>query len=441
MLGKILSQNWPFPTVIRKIGKIGNDSVHPDVCLSSVELATKSEQSAKRFVLVTCSRALFHRVIYRKTVTTVYRPNASNTFFSLLPTLLLLSVIVLPAQAQPIRVEIDPSIKPQNPELLLKPLLDNAEAALKGRRFDDAVRYYQSAAEYEPDNERIYSALGFAQSQRGDFRASAEAFRRAIALDSENADFYAGLGFALGNLEEYDQASQAYRKAIAQDSKKYDAYVGLGSVLQRQKRFDDAATVYTQLKSLQPRDWRPYEALGTILIQKRKYAEALPLLQQAEGFAPSNGRIQLSKAVAFLGLNRPSEGAAALEKAAVIERTNAQIFFKLGEVYQTMGQGQKAFEAFRTAVRLQPDFLEAQSAIGKLLMAERDYPRAMIVYKQILEKSPKDADAYFNLAIALRARDRVSEAVDALKSAQRFFKEQGNREKLEETEKLLKELR
>ncbi|NJM56987.1 MAG: tetratricopeptide repeat protein [Synechococcales cyanobacterium RU_4_20] len=380
-------------------------------------------------------------------MTTVYRPNVrSNTrpglFPSLLSTLVLLGAVALPTQAQPIRVEIDPSIKPQNPELLLKPLLDNAEAALKARRFDDAVRYYQSATEYEPDNERhLPRRWALAQSQRGDFRASAEAFRRAIALDSNNADFHAGLGFALGNLEEYDQASQAYRKAIAQDSKKYDAYVGLGSVLQRQKRFDEAATVYTQLKSLQPRDWRPYEALGTILIQKRKYAEALPLLQQAEGFAPSNGRIQLSKAVAFLGLNRPSEGASALEKAAVIERTNAQIFFKLGEVYQIMGQGQKAFEAFRTAVKLQPDFLEAQSAIGKLLMAERDYPRAMIVYRQILEKSPKDADAYFNLAIALRARDRVSEAVEALTSAQRFFKEQGNREKLAETEKLLKELR
>ncbi|NJR70790.1 MAG: tetratricopeptide repeat protein [Synechococcales cyanobacterium CRU_2_2] len=119
-------------------------------------------------------------------MTTVYRPNVrSNTrpglFPSLLSTLVLLGAVALPTQAQPIRVEIDPSIKPQNPELLLKPLLDNAEAALKARRFDDAVRYYQSATEYEPDNERIYSALGFAQSQRGDFRASAEAFRRAIA--------------------------------------------------------------------------------------------------------------------------------------------------------------------------------------------------------------------------------------------------------------------
>ena len=323
----------------------------------------------------------------------------------------------------------------------LNALLDQAAAAIKAQRYGDAAAAYQEAIPMERDNARLYSGLGYAQSKRGDFKASAEAFRLAVSLEQNNADFHNGLGYALANLQDYKAASQAYRRAIQSDSKKVEAYIGLGTVLRRDQQFDSAIAVYEQYKALKPRDWRSYEAIGTMQIQKRQYSKALQQLQKAEQYAPSNATIQVSKAVALLGLNRPSEGVAALERASFIESKNPTIFLKLGEVYQTLGQDDKAFNAYRKAVSLRPDFNEAHSRIAKMHMAQREYAQAMVIYQEILKRAPRDADAYYNLALALRARDRNKEAKEALQRAERIFKEEGNRERLDETKKLLRELR
>jgi len=323
----------------------------------------------------------------------------------------------------------------------LNALLEQAATAIKAQRYDNAAAVYQEAIPMERDNARLYSGLGYVQAQRGDFKASADAFRQAVSLEQNNADFHSGLGYALANLEDYRAAAQAYRRAIQSDSKKLEAYLGLGTVLRRAEQFDTAIAVYEQYRALKPRDWRPYEAIGTMRIQKRQYDQALAILRQAEQFAPSNANIQVSKAVALLGLNRPSAGVAALERASFIESNNPTIFLRLGEVYQTLGRDDKARNAYRKAVSLRPDYHEARSRIAKMHMAKQEYEQATEIYQNILKQSPQNADAYYNLGLALRARDRNKEAKAAFQSAERIFKEEGNRERLNETKKLLRGLR
>ncbi|MCK6548816.1 tetratricopeptide repeat protein [Myxococcota bacterium] len=73
----------------------------------------------------------------------------------------------------------------------------------------------------------------------------------------------------------------------------------------------------------------------------------------------------------------------------------------------------EAREAYRRALELEPDSLEARVNLGRLLHQLGQLADAEAEYRRAVELFPRDATAWFNLGVVLEDRGRLEESVGA----------------------------
>jgi tetratricopeptide (TPR) repeat protein len=97
-------------------------------------------------------------------------------------------------------------------------------------------------------------------------------------------------------------------------------------------------------------------------------------------------------------------------------------------------------ESYQQAVRLEPDSVMAHDAIADLYFEQQDVLMTIVAHLELLELAPDHASGYYHLAIALEARGRTAEAVEALQRAKTLLLEQENEEDVQVIDELLQEL-
>ncbi|WP_374712016.1 tetratricopeptide repeat protein [Symbiobacterium terraclitae] len=82
----------------------------------------------------------------------------------------------------------------------------------------------------------------------------------------------------------------------------------------------------------------------------------------------------------------------------------------------------------RRAIELDPNLPQAHSNLGNLDYARGDYAAALEKYKLAVKLDPNNPTFHENLHAAYKKLGRISEAVDAIKRAQRLKRQQVNNE-------------
>ena len=110
---------------------------------------------------------------------------------------------------------------------------------------------------------------------------------------------------------------------------------------------------------------------------------------------------------------------------------------QVGKVLQAQGQNEAALNSLWRAVALQPNLAEAQAAIGEVYINQEDYLRAIVAYRRLLEITPNNPTAYYQLGVALKGRDRPQEAKEAFNRARDLFRQANDAEGLQKAESAL----
>jgi len=96
-------------------------------------------------------------------------------------------------------------------------LRQKAREEFQARRYRDAARYYQQAAQKAPSDPGTYAGLGASLLAAGDAQAAISAYQRAIQLSPRQSGFHAALGRAYFQLGDKGRATASYRKALELD--------------------------------------------------------------------------------------------------------------------------------------------------------------------------------------------------------------------------------
>lgn len=99
--------------------------------------------------------------------------------------------------------------KPVNPDY------EKALAAIKAKKWDEAIALLNRAAAAEPQNANVYNYLGYAERQRGNLDAAFKQYDKALALDPKHrgAHEYVGEAYLLtGNLAKAEEQLAALDK-------------------------------------------------------------------------------------------------------------------------------------------------------------------------------------------------------------------------------------
>src|SRR6185312_2088820 len=118
---------------------------------------------------------------------------------------------------------------------------------------------------------------------------------------------------------------------------------------------------------------------------------------------------------------------------APVAPTQARVYLDQGKELYKKDEDDKAAEAFKTAVKLDPDFAEAyfrlalaHDALGEKQQAEDAYKQAIEKYKKVISANPKDAEAHYNIGQAYAGLHIHTEAVREYRLATKLSPDDGD---------------
>ncbi|MEH1767497.1 MAG: tetratricopeptide repeat protein [Nostoc sp.] len=115
--------------------------------------------------------------------------------------------------------------------------------------------------------------------------------------------------------------------------------------------------------------------------------------------------------------------------------------FQLGNALFQQKKSEEAISVYREAIRLQPKYALAYNAIGMAYASQSRWEEAITEYKKALEINPNYGEALTNFALAMWQTNKKDEALSSLEKALNIFKEQNRVEKVNQVERILREIK
>jgi tetratricopeptide (TPR) repeat protein len=286
----------------------------------------------------------------------------------------------------------------------------------------EAVELYGKAASLEPFqidpqvNSEALNAIGLALYKAGKFPDAVTAFRKACDLKPGEPDYQSNLGIALSEAGDQPAAITACKEAIHLRPDFGVAHKNLGLALQRLGELDAAIKCYEEAIHLRPEDSQAYSNLGGVYLKKGLPDKAQVACEKARSIQPKNADAHFNLGLALAAKGRHADAVAAFREELVL-RKRAETYLQLAHSLELLGKLGDTEEAYRRLLELSPDDAQAHYDLGVILEARKEYAQAVDSYRQAIKHAPKMEFAHCNLGIALERQRKYADAADAFRSA------------------------
>ena len=296
----------------------------------------------------------------------------------------------------------------QDPDSPL-PWLGIGQVFLTQHRFVPATRAFLEA---EIRGAGVEAVLGLGQSRagKGDWASAISQWLRAEALDPEDPRIYVALGRASIAVGQFQQAQDYLNRALRlQPSPPDDAIARalLGRVLLGEQpelakaafteAGDEDMLAVLQFISAEPSPARQALLLGNAFLQRGELSLARYHLERAVSLAPGD-----AEPLAYLAhtLDQQGETVAALdllEQALELDETSALVLYFLGTHHRLVGNLQKAQDALWQALLQDPENAALRAELAATLADQGDYPAAEEWYMAATDSASEDVGFQFML--------------------------------------------
>jgi tetratricopeptide (TPR) repeat protein len=248
------------------------------------------------------------------------------------------------------------------------------------------------------------NSLGFSLGQKRDLNSALEHLNRAIVLSPDYAEAHYNLGVALWYSGSKEKAVAELQESIRQNPAAGESYAFLGTALEEMGDREARRNLQRAIALLPPMP-SVYVDLGLVLLASGDTPRALGQFEAALNLPSSSPAPAWEKAI---------EG---LRQALAKNPKDAAAHNVLGRLMGRAGADSKDVASeFREAIRLKPDFAEAQNNLGLVLTQSGDDEGAIAAFREAVRLAPSWAEAHSNLGAALTPTD-VPGAVRELEKA------------------------
>ncbi|KXV15243.1 hypothetical protein CR51_03610 [Caballeronia megalochromosomata] len=279
-----------------------------------------------------------------------------------------------------------------------------AACAYAMNRVDLAQAYWQRAVAEHPRHAGVHNNLGNLYEQLKRLPEAKALYQRALELDAGFAEAHYNLGNVLAHQDRIADAEQALRRALELRPDLAQAHYSLGKLLMKQTRADEAQTHFRSALEARP-DWADAHLnLGNTLAAlqrwdeaERAYRTAIELnpclagaYQELSGLLETQGRdAELESLYRCLIDHVPDLSTAHYNLGQLIYRTTA---------VAGLERIDEAEAAYRRAIAVQPDHVQAHLALGNLLKEHPARANEMLAtFRRAVEIDPNSAEARLNL--------------------------------------------
>jgi len=308
----------------------------------------------------------------------------------------------------------------------VNPQLEAARAreALNARRPDEAVAICQAALKSHPDDSECRTLLARAYEQLDRVGDAIEAYETACA----KAPTYPNL-LAAANLYrrvgDWARAEEKFQAAVERFPTSVPAWRGLANARQRLGKLDLVARCHEMLVSLQPDSTDARLDLAEACAEAGDVRRAAELTQAILETAPENIRALHCLANCLAGQAEWDEAIRAYRRLLALVITapdsepaqRARLHYDLAAALRSVGNHDEALSHLQACQELQPNYLPAYRAMLEIHRLKEDFPAAIAVAEQALEREPSEPGIWLDLGHLQLAAGEPRAALDAFAKA------------------------
>jgi serine/threonine-protein kinase len=225
----------------------------------------------------------------------------------------------------------------------------------------------------------------------GHYPEAVSEFQLALGLEPNNEDAAVHMALAYEHEGKITEAESAYQQAIQAHPNSRFSYNLLGVFYRRRSEYDKALRMFGRVIQIAPDWYGTYVNVGAIYNDMGQYEKAIDPLKKSIAIRPSYpGYVNLG--VAYAGLKRPTEAAAAYEEATKLDPQQSVAWGDLGTTLFYSGKKDQAIVPFRKAVELALEDLKVNprdpvvlSALAGYYSMLGDRPHALLYLGQALQ--------------------------------------------------------
>jgi len=302
------------------------------------------------------------------------------------------------------------------------PAAAGSQSAAKGKTPDRAAAYYHFAlAHMYEEQVATYGRSELANKAIDEYRAAIDADPTSAYLTSGLAELYAKTGRIRdavveaqdiikrnpNNLEARRLLGRIYLRSLG------DMQAGSGS----ESVLKLAIEQYEQIVRLQPDSMDDHLLLGRLYRLNNDLQKAENEFKTAVKLQPNSEEAVTTLAYLYNDLGDTARATQVLSSIPNTERS-AKLYSALGFTYEQQKQYKDAVEAYRHAIELDRDNLDAIRGLAQNLLNDGQTDAALEQYKVIADANPEDAQTYVRIGEIYRKQGKYDLALDSLKKAE-----------------------
>ncbi|MGD0508421.1 MAG: tetratricopeptide repeat protein [Terriglobales bacterium] len=297
-----------------------------------------------------------------------------------------------------------------------------AQSVAKGKAPDRAAAYYHFClAHMYEEQVASYGRSELANKAIEEYRAAIDADPTSPYLTSGLAELYARTGRIRdavveaqdiikrnpNNLEARRLLGRIYLRSLG------DMQAGSGS----ESVLKLAIEQYEQIVRLQPDSMDDHLLLGRLYRLNNDLQKAESEFKTAVKLQPDSEEAVTTLAYLYNELGDTARATQVLSSVPNAERS-AKLYSALGYTYEQQKQYKEAVEAYRHAIEMDRDNLDAIRGLAQNLLNDGQADAALEQYKVIADANPEDAQTYVRIAEIYRKQGKFDLALDNLKKAE-----------------------
>ncbi|MCC4765730.1 tetratricopeptide repeat protein [Methanosarcina sp. DH1] len=295
--------------------------------------------------------------------------------------------------------------------------------------FNRALKYFNTSLDIQVNGKNItgqincYLGQGNSLSELDRYSEALVAYEHAQNLAEQCSDdllrlqCYGNIGNIYYDDKNYPKAREYYNKSlkISLKTKNYSSivhdYYSLGNISHITGNFESAIDYYNKsIEIARHYGYKKLEAvshrgLGQVYLEQKQLSQAIASFETSMNIA---GQISYRK-LELLSASRLNEIFEIMEKATQ--------YYKEGMEYDKAERTDDAIIAYRKAIALNPEDINAHLNLGNSFMSKSLYDEAIEEYETALKIKPDYAKAYCNIGSVLLYKKQYKESIEKYRDA------------------------
>jgi tetratricopeptide (TPR) repeat protein len=300
----------------------------------------------------------------------------------------------------------------------------------KSNRTDSAQPKPRKLSSSERQQQKIDDAT--AAKDTGDYTVALSLFQEILAENPTVTTAYLGIGDIYMVQQDYDKAEPAYSRAAKLEPRNFDAQYGHGLALQMLDRFIEAVKAYHRALTIDPDSVKANLSLAITYLQMNEARSAVTFAERAVQLDPGDGSARVNLGAAYEKVGRDQDAITEYLAAMELVEDTPPLMMNLINVLARQKRFLEAANTAENLVKIDPT-ANAYERLGWCYFRLSEFGKSMDAYKEAVRLDPQHWQSYNGIGVnaintwllSKKLDDKARrEARDAFRKSLRIYRDQ-----------------